>query len=177
MMQEAHSPLWILDIEASGLSSHSYPIEIAASNGVQNFSSLIKPAMDWLHWDQDAQQLHQIERRALLDQGQSIDAVCWQLNKLLGSQTVFCDCEDWDGFWLHRLFSKSKLRPSFKLDDIEHLLHTDQQILEYQQNKQSLQTSGQFIAHRALNDAQLIQQSLAALAHSDCVKNRLTPHK
>jgi hypothetical protein len=162
-MQEATSLLWVLDIEASGLSCDSYPIEIAISNGTNNFSALIQPDRQWTHWDHGAQHLHQIERTALLSEGQSIDSVCWQLNKLLETSTVYCDCEDWDGFWLHRLFSKSKYRPSFKLDDILGLLHSESLQHDYQNNKQSLQASGQFIAHRALDDAQLIQQSLASL--------------
>jgi hypothetical protein len=176
-MLDACDSLWVLDIEASGLSSNSYPIEIAISNGSLHYTALIKPSSEWTHWDQGAQQLHQIERLALLNEGQNIDSVCWRINQLLGSNTVFCDCEDWDGYWLHRLFSKSKYRPSFKLDDILSLLPSDKLQHSYQNNKQSLQSTGQFIAHRALDDAQLIQQSLAALAHSDCLKNRLTPHK
>ena len=41
------SDLWILDVEASGLSPISYPIEIGLVSGEQEYQTLILPDESW----------------------------------------------------------------------------------------------------------------------------------
>jgi hypothetical protein len=45
----------IIDVEASGFGSLSYPIEVGVvdQTGIR-FCSLIKPQNDWIHWDEQA---------------------------------------------------------------------------------------------------------------------------
>ena len=50
-MYHLNNPL-IIDVEASGFGSKSYPIEIGvALNDGQRFCTLILPAPNWTHWD------------------------------------------------------------------------------------------------------------------------------
>jgi len=60
----------IIDVEASGLQSGSYPVEvgIAFANG-ERLSMLIQPEPEWVHWDLQAQRLHGISRRTLSQYG------------------------------------------------------------------------------------------------------------
>lgn len=52
-----------LDIEASGLGSGSFPVEIAwVSEGGAEESHLIRPAPGWTQWSRRAEALHGITR-------------------------------------------------------------------------------------------------------------------
>lgn len=120
--------MWaIVDFEASGLSEHSYPIEVGYSlpDGTSN-SMLINPlsASDkWSHWDQEVQHnIHKISRSMIEKQGMQVIDVCQHLNTILGQyELVLCDSE-WDLFWLGRLYHAAHMRPSFVLTEVSHWL-------------------------------------------------------
>jgi hypothetical protein len=64
----------IIDFEASGLHSDSYPTEIAWMDPVQDdkaTSYLIKPTRDWLdsRWDPQAQELTGISQKMIIEHG------------------------------------------------------------------------------------------------------------
>ena len=65
----------IIDVEASGFGTASYPIEIglALENG-ERYCSLIKPLAEWDHWDETAQELHGIKRAHLNKHGKAPSA-------------------------------------------------------------------------------------------------------
>ena len=73
----------IFDVEASGLSDDSYPIEVAWQDGTNEdlFDSfLIKPCDSWVHWDDYAEQeIHHISRNTLHSEGISITESCIRL--------------------------------------------------------------------------------------------------
>ena len=64
-MRSSDRPL-IVDVEASGFGSASYPIEIglALDEGLK-YCTLVQPAPGWTHWDDEAQKVHRIPRDML----------------------------------------------------------------------------------------------------------------
>ena len=70
----------IIDVEASGFSSHSYPIEVGVirSDGAR-FCRLIRPYPQWSHWDKKAEALHGLSRDHLQKWGNDGRDVCLAL--------------------------------------------------------------------------------------------------
>ncbi|MGV2104105.1 transcriptional regulator [Rhizobium sp. 21-4511-3d] len=73
-----------LDFEASSLSKHSYPIEIAwVFEDGRSRSLLIAPEPNWTDWSETAEGIHGISREKLADQG-----------------VPYASSPSWDGKWL-----------------------------------------------------------------------------
>ena len=54
---------YIIDVEASGFGSDSYPIEVGlALEPGERFCTLIRPLDHWDHWDEQAESVHKISR-------------------------------------------------------------------------------------------------------------------
>src|SRR5918995_1171108 len=82
----------IIDLEASGFGTGSYPIEVGfvlADGSTQ--CMLIKPDEGWTHWDSKAEAVHGITRATLQAHGKSPLEVASQLNRSLARQTVYSD--------------------------------------------------------------------------------------
>lgn len=157
--------LEVIDIEASGLGSASYPIEIgiALANGTQH-SWLIRPVADWDHWCTQAESVHGISREQLLEQGVSVREVCEALNHYCQTRTLYSDCWVYDNSWLHLLFVSAGIRQTFSLSPIEREL--DEQSLDtYSAFKKRAQRLLDLPPHRAGNDARIIQAALTMLLH------------
>lgn len=110
-----------IDLEASGLSARSWPIEVGwCFAGGKPQALLIKPAPDWTldDWSKDAEALHGVSHRALIAKGVEPEAVCEKLNAALAGKTIYSDAPDWDGFWLYRLFQAARIRQRFVLSDL-----------------------------------------------------------
>ncbi|GAL05012.1 hypothetical protein ACFFLZ_02480 [Photobacterium aphoticum] len=155
-----------LDFEASGLSEQSYPIEVGYSlpDGTGN-SLLINPltASDvWQYWDDYAEQeIHQISRQILQQDGMQVVEVCQHLNAVLGQyEQVFCDSQ-WDLFWLGRLYHAAHMRPSFTLTEVGMWLLRENGI-ERSHFQQTLANLGPS-KHRAEWDAKQIRQAIDQL--------------
>ena len=146
----------IIDIEASGFGSDSYPIEIGvALSATERFCRLIKPQPDWLHWSEEAQGLHGISRSVLVDKGVSVNQVCLELNQLLGAQTVYSDGWVVDSPWLNRMYESAGISMSFKISPLEVILNETQMDL-WHPAKDRLFASLHESRHRASSDATLI---------------------
>lgn len=146
----------IIDIEASGFGSDSYPIEIGvALSTKQRFCRLIRPQPDWLHWSEEAQALHGISRNVLLDIGVSVNQVCLELNQLLDGQTVYSDGWVVDSPWLNRMYESAGISMNFKISPLEVILNEMQMDL-WHPTKDKLLASSHESRHRASNDAALI---------------------
>jgi hypothetical protein len=87
---------------------------------------LIKPANDWLHWDQEAEQVHGLSLDILWSHGKPIATVAKELNDFLENKTVYCDGWVVDKPWLSKLFYRSGLTPSFFLSSLEYILKESQ---------------------------------------------------
>ncbi len=149
----------ILDIEASGFGSHSYPIEvgIALEDG-RKFCALLKPDPEWTHWDSKAEALHGISRELLFKHGRPLADVARQLNELIGTQTLYSDGWVVDSPWLNTLFYTAGVQPAFRLSPLEAILD-EQQMTHWHQAKDKLLAEMTQARHRASFDAFVIQET------------------
>lgn len=162
----------ILDIEASGFGSESYPIEIGVVTGEgDRLCCLIKPHREWQHWDESAQNLHGISREMLDTTGRDIRRICLEFNALLEGTTVYSDAWTHDSPWLRTLYEYGCVECKFVLSSIESIV-TEEQLEYWDAVKQKIITRrGENYRHRATHDALLIQQTW--LETSLLVKNRI----
>ena len=140
--------LWVIDIEASGLSPISYPIEVGLVNDRREYQTLIVPEDCWDHWSQKSEELHNISRKELYEKGKAAIVVAKELNELLGNQAVYSDHEDWDSFWLRRLFETVAVKQQFSVMAINTLLDNRKT-----STFDKLGESKNQYTHRALDDA------------------------
>lgn len=163
----------ILDIEASGFGSSSYPIEIGVVlNNGKRLCCLIRPHSSWTHWDKKAQKLHGIAPELLLQKGREIPQVCAEFNSLLSGLTVYSDAWSHDISWLNRLYEFSGMQCAFNLSPIEAIA-TEEQLLCWDEVKQELLArKGDVIRHRATNDAILVQQTFLKSAELASCQSR-----
>lgn len=149
----------IIDIEASGFGSRSYPIEIGVvkANG-DRYCALIEPAPEWDHWSDSAQQIHGISRCLIESRGRKPRDICLELNQFLGEITTYSDAWTHDSPWLNRLFFAARINPSFHLSPIE-IIATEAQLLLWDRTKKQLEKRLDIKRHRASGDAYLIQQT------------------
>lgn len=147
----------ILDIEASGFGRDSYPIEVGfvLPDG-SSFCTLIRPAEGWTHWDPAAEQMHHIDREALVRHGREVTEVAQMLNDRLRGRTVFSDGWAHDYPWLSALYEAAGLQPNFKLDSLRSLLN-EQQALDWHPTLQEVSSDLKAPRHRASADARLLQ--------------------
>lgn len=124
-MSNPSRKLAFIDLEASGLSANSWPIEIgwAFPDGPPQ-SVLLRPDETWplSAWDPSAQALHGISRDHLQHNGVSCLKACQHLNQTLHGVEVYSDAPDWDGFWLMRAFHSAHIKPQFTLLDYGKLM-------------------------------------------------------
>lgn len=115
-----------IDLEASGLSDKSWPIEVGwgFAEGAPR-TLLIRPHETWRRsaWDPKAEDLHGVSIAELERDGTEPKEVCRILNAALDGVTVYSDALDWDGFWLYRLYSVGGVKPSFTLRDFSYAMN------------------------------------------------------
>ncbi len=149
----------VLDFEASGFGVESYPIEVGVVLGSgQKYCALIKPASNWIYWDQQAERVHGLSREILLDRGKPIAVVATELNAFLAEKTVYSDGWVVDKPWLSRLFYQSGVKPSFYLSALEMILK-EQQMEIWTQTKRQVIDDLALVRHRASTDALIIQET------------------
>jgi len=160
----------IIDVEASGFGSLSYPIEVGVINpsGIR-FCRLIKPQSDWIHWDSEAESLHGISRQLLAEKGCSAQQVCQQLNQFLMGQIVYSDGWVVDDTWLIKLFYAAKVTMQFHVSSLEMILSETQMSL-WHSTKDGLFQQMQEQRHRASSDAALIQNTFVT-TQQICINN------
>jgi len=153
----------IVDVEASGFGSRSYPIEIglALASG-KRYCALVAPQPEWTHWDSDAQKLHGLSREQIVELGKPPRVVAAELNALLRTQTVYSDGWVVDYPWLRTLFEAAKQEMTFHVSPLEQLLQ-EQDFAGWDETKQQLGAREPMQRHRASIDALLIQQTYIAL--------------
>lgn len=157
------SPPCIIDVEASGFGTRSYPIEVGLvlPDG-QAYCSLIQPEPDWRHWDPDAEQVHGISRDTLARYGKPPQAVAQDLNARVRGQTVYCDAWYHDYTWLSRLFDAAECAPAFRLEDLRVLLD-DHAMSHWTTTREAVLQELALQRHRASNDARVLQLTLLRL--------------
>lgn len=149
----------VMDIEASGFGSGSYPIEIGYTLGDgRSYCSLIQPLEHWTHWDDEACQLHGITRDTLIRHGRPAIEVATILNETLSGLTIYSDGWSQDQSWLLTLYDSVGIWPTFKLETIRKIISEEQVVFWHQAHNQA-QDELQIRRHRASSDARLIQQA------------------
>ena len=160
----------IIDVEASGFGSLSYPIEVGVINqSGERFCTLIKPQRDWTHWDDQAESLHGISRQLLAEKGLSVQQVCQQLNQFLMGQVVYSDGWVVDDTWLIKLFYVAKVTMQFQVSSLEMILNEAQMSL-WHSTKDRLFKQMKEQRHRASSDAALIQNTFVTTLQL-CIEN------
>ncbi|RLU00261.1 hypothetical protein [Ketobacter sp.] len=153
----------ILDIEASGFGSGSYPIEIGVAMPDGSLHVwLIKPMEDWTHWQDSAEQVHGISRQQLLEEGWEPRQVADELNELLAGKIAYSDGWGVDRTWLALLFYEAHVLQGFKLDSIYGLLGESEWERWSEQRDEVLELTG-MVPHRAGTDALVIQKTFIHL--------------
>jgi DNA polymerase III epsilon subunit-like protein len=111
--------LVFLDFEASSLSKRSYPIEVGwVFEDGRSEAHLIRPALEWLDWDPQAQAIHGIDREELIANGTPHDIVANRMVEVLSGHDLLASAPSWDGKWLSTLLRAAGLpRHSLRLRD------------------------------------------------------------
>jgi hypothetical protein len=160
----------IIDVEASGFGSLSYPIEVGVINQAgKRFCSLIKPQVDWTHWDTKAESLHGISRQLLQEKGLPVQHVCQQLNQFVAGQIVYSDGWVVDDTWLIKLFDAAKVTMQFHVSSLEMILN-EAQMSQWHSTKDKLFLQMQEQRHRASSDAALVQNTFVT-TQQRCLEN------
>lgn len=149
----------VIDFEASGFGSESYPIEVGVVTSTgERYCSLIRPHDDWQYWDESAQSLHGLSRDLLLRKGRSIRDVCCEINAFANNAILYSDAWVHDKPWLTKLFFYGGLEAEFTLSPIESIV-SEEQLEMWDEVKEQVFQASSFVRHRASNDAFVIQQT------------------
>jgi ribosomal protein S18 acetylase RimI-like enzyme len=162
----------VLDIEASGFGSRSYPIEIGlALEDESTFCSLITPEPEWTHWDPSAELVHHIDRAMLLQHGVSARSVADTLNKRLTGSVVYSDGWAHDYSWLALLFDAAGATPRFRLESLRSLLN-DAEAARWHETKHQVVAALRYERHRASADARVLQLTLLCVKYGESIGAR-----
>ena len=157
-MSQKNLPL-IIDVEASGFGSKSYPIEVGvAFDDGRKFCSLISPAPNWTHWDDEAEKVHHISRDALASCGKPVQQVADQLNDMLEGMTIYSDGWVVDKPWLITLFEAAGKPMKFYVSPLEMIL-SEKQMTVWHKIKDKVIDEMNLTRHRASFDASIIQET------------------
>lgn len=152
-------PPTIIDIEASGFGCSSYPIEIGVvrSDGLK-YGQLIKPFDNWTFWQKGVEAIHGISKDYLLLNGTNGVRICLELNEMLRHEQVFSDGWVVDSAWLTKLYARSGIEMDFTLSPLELILK-EEQMNVWHETKKMVMNQMCLQAHRAINDALIIQRT------------------
>lgn len=144
-----------LDLEASGLHPDSYPVEIGIfGEAGSSYQRLIKPVDYWQYWSHDAQDLHQIDRQQLIDEGTPTSLVVQELNALFAGKILWAE-SNMDMLWMEVLFEAAGCEQLFEVRNLMNAL-PEAQWQAFRGHRTSR------VAHRALEDAKHLSQAWAA---------------
>ncbi len=154
----------VIDIEASGFGHCSYPIEVGYVLGDgRSGCMLVRPALQWTHWDEAAAQVHGITRDTLRSHGKPALEVAVRLNAELAGLTAYCDGWAHDYAWLATLFEEAGLSPSFKLESVNRLLG-ETALSQLDAARREARVELGLTRHRASNDAKTLQLALSRVS-------------
>jgi hypothetical protein len=149
----------ILDVEASGFGSTSYPLEIGVvlADGTPH-CFLVMPARGWNTWDAEAEQVHGISRNTVEAHGRPAEEIAWRLNGLLYGQTVYSDAWSQDMSWVGKLFDKVNMPQKFHIAALRDLI-SEQQYQVWDETRRLVERELNLRRHRASGDARILQET------------------
>jgi len=149
----------VIDVEASGFGAGSYPIEVGVVMGDgRTHCRLVRPEPDWVHWEGQAQSVHQLDRATLQRAGRPVIEVAHWLNTLLHGRTAYSDAWGQDFAWLSRLYDAAQSRPTFRLEALSALL-AEPEMAIWHVVREAVEAGLGEQRHRASNDAKVLQQT------------------
>ena len=158
----------IIDVEASGFGTGSYPIEVGlALSDNTGFCSLIKPEPQWEKWDEESEKVHGINRDVLQQCGKPAAEVAEKLNDILKFSTVYTDAWGQDYTWLNRLYFQTNIQQRFKLEPLTAIM-SEFQLSNWHKAKRAVMDELGLKRHRASSDAKILQLTY--------LRTRLTQH-
>jgi len=109
----------IVDFEASGLESDSYPIQVAWNINDEVHSHFINPDFvpDWQGWSVASEAVHGLSREFLREHGEHPNDVARKMNASLDGCVIYSDAVPFDQNWCERLFEVSDENMAFLFDD------------------------------------------------------------
>jgi hypothetical protein len=150
---------YIIDIEASGFGSNSYPIEVGlALEPDRRYCTLIRPVDHWSHWDNQAESVHKISREILRKNGRQVFEVARELNHRLDGKVVYSDAWGVDNAWVVELYAAAGINKTFTVSSLEMIL-TEPQIAVWKEMRDQVVSDLKVERHRASNDAWIIQET------------------
>lgn len=150
---------YIIDIEASGFGSNSYPIEVGlALEPDRRYCTLIRPVDRWNHWDNQAESVHKISREILRKNGRQVFEVARELNHRLDGKVVYSDAWGVDNAWVVELYAAAGINKTFTISSLEMIL-TEPQIAVWKEMRDQVVLDLKVERHRASNDAWIIQET------------------
>ena len=150
---------YIIDIEASGFGSNSYPIEVGvALEPDRRYCTLIRPVDHWNHWDNQAESVHKISREILRKNGRQVFEVARELNHRLDGKVVYSDAWGVDNAWVVELYAAAGINKTFTVSSLEMIL-TEPQIAVWKEMRDQVVSDLKVERHRASNDAWIIQET------------------
>lgn len=158
-----------LDVEASSLKNESYPIQIGFTKMVDSkfvtTEFMIKPIPEWTDWDEETElYIHNISRRDIENDGLDIYHCCKMLNTQLSGHIVIVDSEDFDNFWINKLYDAANMKRDFQLINIEKYLYQHKGVTNstYEDERENYSFS-----HQAGEDSVMIMQILTSLINNN----------
>ncbi|SFH52913.1 hypothetical protein SAMN04488020_12026 [Palleronia marisminoris] len=116
--------LMFLDLEASSLSTRSWPIEIGLAwigndGSIASEGRLIRPDPSWSvdDWAEDSAAVHGITLSELAEAEPAAEVAAWAQQRI-GSAALLSDAPQFDAYWLDRLISSAGL-PQPDLRDLD----------------------------------------------------------
>jgi DNA polymerase-3 subunit epsilon len=115
-----------LDIEASSLSSASFPVEIGwvVDDEVESGSFLIKLHGTWNFdngWSAQSAAIHGITPAMLAAEGLAVDKACTHLDEVTHGRLVVSDAPQLDDWWLSRLYAAAGRERTWAVGGVERL--------------------------------------------------------
>lgn len=153
----------VIDVEASGIGRHGYPIEVGYVLGDGHCASLlIRPPAHWSYWCADAEALHGVSRERLNRDGLAVDEVCTLLDLALGARALLSDAWSFDWSWLSLLYAEVGRSPPFVLESVRRVLG-EAEIASWHPELAVARARFQAGRHRAAHDAIAIQRALCRI--------------
>ena len=122
--------LCIIDVEATGLSPDSHPIEVAfLTISGYSIEFLINPntVEHWTHWDYNAQDIHNISRETCIREGISVWDAATKLNSQLNGCLAISDAAGHDLMWIDQIFEESGIERLFSILDLRQFIDITKQ--------------------------------------------------
>lgn len=113
-----------IDVEASGLMTGAFPVEVAWQTDEGKGEALLDPSGHWdeSRWDPDAQAMHGIALPELRRRGRHPRVVAASLEAALAGRLVFSDSPAHDMSWIDMVHSAGDVKRTYRIETVGRLI-------------------------------------------------------